>query len=98
MDGPYLVTYDWLFNSSQVLERRQKHMAPVGSADILDKGAELLAKGDEHLIFVFDALCRWNAVLVVAMRLKVAHHGGGGAGSGLTIEKGNQLHAGALGA
>lgn len=38
-------------------------MAPCRSADILDESTELFAKGDEHLIFILDAFCGWQAMV-----------------------------------
>lgn len=40
-------------------------MAPCRSADILDESAEFFAKGDEHLVFILDALCGWQGLSAV---------------------------------
>ena len=42
-------------------------MAELGPADVFDEAAELLTKGDEHLVLILDRLClqarmiRWRA-------------------------------------
>jgi hypothetical protein len=37
-------------------------MAPLRAADVLDKVAEFLAKGNKDLVLVFDRLCRREEV------------------------------------
>lgn len=53
----YLVANDGLLDRSKVLEGRQQNVTPLGTADILDKAAKLLAQGNKDLIFILHGFC-----------------------------------------
>jgi len=53
----YLVPHNRLLDGREVPERGEQDMAPLRTADIVDKVPELLAQGHENLILVLDRLC-----------------------------------------
>ena len=53
----YLVPHDGLLDGGEVLERGEQDMAPLRTADIVDKAPKLLAQGDEDLVLILDGLC-----------------------------------------
>lgn len=64
----YLVSHDGLLNRSEVLQWRQKDVAPLWAADVFNKVAKLLTQGNEDLILVLDGLC--NPVRVMCKVIK----------------------------
>lgn len=54
----YLVTHYGLFDGSEVLERRQQNMSPLGTTDIFDKATELFTQGNQDFVLIFHGLCK----------------------------------------
>lgn len=69
-------------------------MAPIRTADVVDKAPKLLAQSNKNLILVLDGLC--SRVVLASDGHKTAISGRGG--GRLTIKEGDQLIASALGA
>ena len=65
----YLVPHDGLLDGGEVLERGEQDMAPLRTADIVDKAPELLAQGNEDLVLILDGLCS-RAVLAMDGRAR----------------------------
>jgi hypothetical protein len=93
----YLVSHDGFFYGCEVLERGEQDMAPLRTADVVDKAAKLLAQGNKDLILVFDGLCS-RGVLAMGEPARGGVVGGDSRRGRLTVKEGDQLLAGALGA
>jgi hypothetical protein len=50
----YLVPYNGLLDSCEVLEGRKKDMSPFGSSDILDEGAKFFAESNKDLVLILN--------------------------------------------
>lgn len=85
----YLVSHDWLLDGGQVFERRQQDVAPLRPPDVLDEAAELLAQGDQDLVFILDRLCDATLGSMLSAGELVAEV--------LTIQEGDELFSRALG-
>ncbi len=58
----YLVSHDGLLDGCEVLERGEQDMAPLRTADVVDKAPELLAQGNKDLILILNGLCQPGCV------------------------------------
>lgn len=89
----YLVPHHGLLDGCEVLQRGEQDVTPLGTADIVDKAPELLAQGDEDLVFILDGLCSRGMLAMNGVRDIGPEAGQAGR---LTIKEGDQLIAGAL--
>ena len=56
-----LFAHQRLFNSSQVLQRREQNMSMLRPAHIFYKVAELFTQGCKDFIFIFNRFCETSA-------------------------------------
>jgi hypothetical protein len=71
-----LVSDDGLLDGGEILQGRKENMSPLGAANVLDEAAQLLAEGNQHLVFVLDRLWR----LGYTCQMLLLRWGGGGRG------------------
>ncbi len=55
----YLVAHDRLFDSCEVLKRRENNMSPLGTTDVFGEATKLLAQSDQYFVLILDRF--WNA-------------------------------------